>query len=329
MYEDCSGVIRDFLFYMETIKGRSKNTVYAYYKDLRLFFRFMKKHRKLTTETDFSMIPFDDISIDFIATITLSDVYEFLHFLSETNQAKTRARKVSCLRSFFKYLQMNGKLQENPVKNLELAKPKKSLPKYLNLEQCLELLTHIDGPFKERDFCMITLFLNCGMRLSELVGINLKDIMIGEDESQVLLHGKGNKERRVYLNQACISALEDYLRFRNTHFQNVAKMDKNALFLSRTGGRIGARQVERIIEKALQQAGLSGMGYSTHKLRHTAATMMYQHGKVDIRILQEILGHENLGTTQIYTQVSSEQRKQALESTPLANLKIGNKEENS
>jgi site-specific recombinase XerD len=322
VYEDCPNLLKDFLFYMETIKGRSHNTVYAYYKDLRLFFRFLKIHRKLTEQTDLQMIPIDDITLDLIQTVTLSDVYEFLHYLSQTSQSNTRARKVSCLRGFFKYLYNNGKIKENPIESLELPSPKKSLPKYLNLEECLELLTHIDGPFRERDYCMITLFLNCGMRLSELVGINFSDIKLSEDqESRILLRGKGNKERIVYLNDACITALQDYIRFRNTHFQNAVKLDKDALFLSRTGRRIGARQVERIIENALKSSGLSGMGYSTHKLRHTAATMMYQHGNVDIRVLQEILGHTNLGTTQIYTHVSSEQMKQAVTTTPLSKMK--------
>ncbi|WP_229408202.1 tyrosine recombinase XerC [Massiliimalia timonensis] len=321
MYDSCPSVMRDFLFYMETIKGRSPRTVQGYYTDLCTFFRFMKLHRHLSApELEFSKISIDDIDISFIRTITLSDVYEFLHYVSSDrqNQAKTRARKVSCIRVFFKYLTVNLKLlPENPVENLEIPSIKKSLPKYLTLEHCYELLNAIDGKEKARDYCMITLFLNCGMRLSELVGINLPDIR----DNTLLLRGKGNKERIVYLNEACQTAIQEYIKERNQHLASVKPTDKQALFLSSRGTRLCPRQVERIVEKYLKLSGLSGMGYSPHKLRHTAATMMYQHGHVDVRVLQEILGHTNLGTTQIYTHVSNEQIKEATDQNPLAKVK--------
>lgn len=320
MYDDCPQLVREFLAYMETIKGRSKNTVNAYYIDLRTFFRFMKQYKGCCDRNlEFSEIPIADITIEFIKTITLSDVYEFLLFISSdrSNQSKTRARKVSCLKVFFKYLTNNlGILKENPVENLEAPNIKKSLPKYLSLEDCLELLNHIDGPFQVRDYCIITLFLNCGMRLSELVGINLSDIK----ENTLLLRGKGNKERIVYLNQSCLDAISEYLKVRNAHPEKIKPAAKHALFLSKTGSRISRRRVEELVNESLQKSGLSGQGYSVHKLRHTAATMMYQHGNVDIRVLQEILGHANLGTTQIYTHISNEQMKQASESTPLSRL---------
>lgn len=326
MYEDCPKHVKDFLFYMETIKGRSPNTVKGYYIDLRTFFRFIKQHKNLCEpNTMFTDIEIFDVTIEQIRQITLSDVYEFLHFVSadRSNQAKTRARKVSCIRVFFKYLSVNmGLLEENPVLNLEIPNIKKTLPKYLTLENCYELLQNIEGPYKERDFCMVTFFLNCGMRLSELVGMNQNDIK----ETTVLLRGKGNKERIVYLNQACLDALEHYLEFKKHLTRNARKRDKSALFLSRNGNRISKRQVERIVEGYLQKSGLSGMGYSVHKLRHTAATIMYQHGNVDVRVLQEILGHTNLGTTQIYTHVSNDQMKHASESTPLSKIKMNNKQ---
>ncbi len=318
MYNDCSPEIREFLFYLETVKGRSKNTVYAYYKDIRYFFRFIKLHKGLCDkQTDFENISIEDVSIDLIKSVTLSDIYEFFHYVNSTNQSSTIARKASCLRTFYKHMYNINAIDKNPTENLELPKIKKSLPKYLNLEQCLQLLNSIDGPFKARDYCMVTLFLNCGMRLSELVGINLNDISICENNNRLLLRGKGNKERIVYLNDACLSALNDYLIFKRDHYQNAKHLDKKALFLSRNGNRICARQVERIIDNCLQKAGLSGMGFSTHKLRHTAATMMYQHAGVDIRVLQEILGHNNLGTTQIYTHISNSQVKEAIENSPL------------
>ena len=306
---------------MEFIKGRSKSTVNAYYTDLKTFFRFIKRNKNLVdNDTDFNKIDISDINIDVIKTITLSDVYEFLLFVSSerSNNAKSRARKVSCLKVFFKYLTNNlNLLKENPVENLESPKIAKTLPKYLTLENSIELLNAVDGDYKERDFCIITLFLNCGMRLNELVGINLDDIR----NDTLLLRGKGNKERMIYLNQACIDALSDYLKYRNSNFSKIKPSSKNALFIGRNGNRIGARRVEMIVSDTLKKAGLDGKGYSVHKLRHTAATMMYQHGNVDVRVLQEILGHVNLGTTQIYTHISDNQIKKAIDSNPLSNIK--------
>ncbi len=315
---DCPPILRDFLFYMETIKGRSSATINSYYIDLRNFFRFMKELRGLLpSKTSFNKIPISDISIDFIRTITLSDVYEYLNYtLSErSNSAKTRARKVSCLRSFFNYLTSKAHLlEENPVKDLETPKLKKTLPKYLSLEQSLELLNHVDGEYQERDYCILTLFLNCGMRLSELVGINLSDIQ----DNTLRLTGKGNKERIVYLNDACLSSIQSYLAVRTKNISHIK--DKNALFLSRLGKRIDKRRVQQLVSKHLQDAGLGNMGYSTHKLRHTAATLMYQHGNVDIRVLKEILGHVNLGTTEIYTHVTSSQLEKASDASPLSGI---------
>lgn len=317
--KDCPQILRDYLFYMETIKGRSPATVNSYYIDLRNFFRFMKEFRGLSdTNTRLEELPISDIDIDFIRTITLSDVYEYLNYtLAErSNSAKTRARKVSCLRSFFGYLTSKVHLlEENPVKDLETPKLKKTLPKYLSLEQSLELLSHVEGDFQERDYCILTLFLNCGMRLSELVGINLSDLQ----DNTLRLTGKGNKERIVYLNNACLAAIESYLPVRTRNLSHVR--DKNALFLSRLGKRIDKRRVQQIVTKHLQDAGLGNMGYSTHKLRHTAATLMYQHGNVDIRVLKEILGHVNLGTTEIYTHVTSSQLEQASDASPLSEVK--------
>jgi len=303
---------------METIKGRSSRTVEAYYIDLRTFLRFIKRHKglvdKKTVDTD---IKIADITIDIIKQITLSDIYEFLNYaLSDReNSAKTRSRKVSSLRSFYKYLTTKANLfEENPVLDLEIPSFKRSLPKYLSLEESLELLTHIDGKDQARDYCIITLFLNCGMRLSELVGINLADI---KDNNTLKVTGKGNKERILYLNQACLDAIAAYKQVRPV----VQTTDKNALFISKQGRRISNRRVEQIVDQCLKTAGLSGKGYSTHKLRHTAATLMYQHGGVDIRLLQDMLGHENLGTTEIYTHVSSKQLEEAAKKNPLSGVK--------
>ena len=318
--KNCPKLLRDFLFYMETIRGRSVKTVEAYYTDLHTFFCFMKTYKgfcdsNLSTKD----MNISDIDLEFIKSITLSDVYEYLNYtMSEReNNAKTRARKVSSLRSFYKYLTTKANvLEENPIQELEIPALKKSLPKYLSLEQSLELLSHVDSSSPKRDYCMITLFLNCGIRLSELVGLNLSSVHFAAKTMTVL--GKGNKERLLYLNNACIRSLEEYLKERS---QIKSIKDKNALFLSSRGTRITARRVQQIIQRSLEQAGLAGQGFSTHKLRHTAATLLYQQGGVDIRVLQQMLGHVNLGTTEIYTHTSSQQLKEAAESSPLKDVR--------
>lgn len=312
-------VIREFLGYMETIKGRSSKTVEEYFNDLRTFFRYMKIKRGLVdSDTDFEKIEIDDIDIKFIETVTLTDVFEFMNYISDArdNHAAARARKASAIRMFFKYLtSKTGQLKVNPVRELETPKIKQVLPKYLTLEQSLELLQNVDGKYKERDYCILVLFLNCGMRLSELVNLNINDI---KNNEMLVVTGKGNKQRIIYLNDACRDALAEYLKVRE---EPTAK-DKNALFVSRLHNRISPKTVQALVKKYLGTIGLgNGDGYSVHKLRHTAATLMYQHGDVDIRVLKDILGHENLGTTEIYTHLSSEQMQKAADSNPLAKVK--------
>lgn len=321
-YDDCPKELKQFLLYMQTIKGRSVRTVDAYYIDLRTFFRFIKAYKSNLLHTraqeDLSGIPIDDMDANWIRSITLTDVYEFLNYTLEDrgNTAKTRSRKVSSIRSFFKYLTTKTNLlQENPVKDLEVPSLKKSIPKYLTLEESLELMNSVNTKFSERDYCIITLFLNCGMRLSELVGIELTDIR----DNTLKLLGKGNKERIIYLNGSCLHAIEQYLPVRPSP---KTKADRNALFLSSRGTRLSPRRIEQIVAECLKLAGLGGKGYSPHKLRHTAATLMYQHGEVDIRVLKEILGHVNLATTEIYTHVSSRQIESAANLSPLSKVKV-------
>lgn len=312
-------IIKEFLGYVGTIKGKSPKTVEEYYLDLRTFFRYMKKYRGLVPpDSELEEISISDINLDLIKTITLTNVYEYMNYLGtdRLNKAATRSRKVSSLRAFFKYLtNKTGQLAFNPVEELETPKLKKSLPKYLTLEQSLELLSKVEGPTKERDYCMLVLFLNCGMRLSELVSLNLSDVRHGT--STMKITGKGNKERIIYLNDACIDAIDRYLAVRPKD----ALIDRNALFISKQNKRISPKTVQYIVKKYLAEIDLSGPGFSVHKLRHTAATLMYQHGHVDIRVLKDILGHENLGTTQIYTHLSDEQMANAAKANPLSNVK--------
>lgn len=313
-------ILKDFLGYMETIKGRSANTVNEYFIDLRTFFRFLKQQRGLvshnTPEEEISIL---DVDIQLLRTVALNDIYEFMNYArsERSNSNTTRARKTSSLRRFFEYLTENVHLLDtNPVRNLSAPKKAKKLPKYLTLEQSIELLKSVQGEFAQRDYCMIVLLLNCGLRRAELAGINLRDI---QGDNTLRVRGKGNKERVIFLNDACRLAIEEYLKVRPRE----GVVDREALFLSHNKTRISLQGVHYIIKGYLKKVGLEEL--STHKLRHTAATLMYQQGGVDIRVLKDILGHENLGTTEIYTHVSNQQIRAASESNPLAHVKISKK----
>ncbi|MBP5618460.1 MAG: tyrosine recombinase XerC [Clostridia bacterium] len=320
-------IVKSYVSYTETVKGRSVHTVDEYVSDLRLFFRYLKVYRGIVpADTPLDEIPIHDIDVAFLRDVTLNEVYEFLVYCKNDreNNAKTRARKSSSLRSFFKYLTVKCQvLDVNPLDQLDSPKTKRSLPKYLTLEQSIELLNSVDGDYRERDYCILTLFLNCGLRLSELCGLNVTDIHT--DRSMRVL-GKGNKERIVYLNDACMEAVNNYLRVRPV--DEVPAEHKKALFLSRLKRRISPKTVQHIVYHYLEKIGLDGQGYSVHKLRHTAATLMYQHGNVDIRVLKDILGHADLGTTQIYTHLSDTQIREAVESSPLANVKQKKQKQN-
>jgi site-specific recombinase XerD len=316
---EAPSVIKKFLGYMETIKGKSPKTVEEYYLDLRTFFRYIKLSRGMVTpSTPLEEINIGDIDLDLIKTITLTNVFEYMNYVGSErrNMASTRSRKVSSLRTFYSYLtNKTHQLEFNPIEELETPKHKKTLPKFLTLEQSLELLNSVDGSTKERDYCILVLFLNCGMRLSELVSLNLNDVRHGN--STVKITGKGNKERIIYLNDACINAIDQYLKVRPID----GLIDKEALFISSQKKRISPKTVQFIVKKYLAKIDLGGPGYSVHKLRHTAATLMYQHGHVDIRVHKDILGHESLSTTEIYTHLSSEQMENASKANPLANVK--------
>ena len=312
-------LVQQYAMYLRNIKGLSAKTVENYCMDLRTFFRFMKQSRQLTPpKTPMEEIDLRDIDLDFIRDIRTYDIFEFMNYVADdrNNVSSTRQRKSSALKSFFKYLTIHENLlSENPTDNLTPPKAKKALPHFLSLEQSIELLNAVEGPDQERDRCMLTLFLNCGMRLSELVGINISDVLRNNDTLRIL--GKGNKERMVYLNSACLEAIDAYLAVRPKD----GVIDRNALFLSSRKQRISPKTVQYIVKKYLDKIGLSGPGYSVHKLRHTAATLMYRYGDVDIRVLQDILGHENLGTTEIYTHTSSRQMEDAINANPLAKVK--------
>lgn len=330
-YTDCPTILRDFLTYHETIKGQSAKTISEYYLDLRMFLRFIKLMRgDMPLNTQLENIDIRDIDLDFVRTITTSDIFEFLSYLANDRivnpdsatpdygiSPSARARKLSAIKSFYKYLTVRTKqLSENPVADLEYPKLRKSLPKYLTLEQSAALLQAVSGPNEKRDYAILMLFLNCGIRRSELVNLNIMDVYA--DRIRVL--GKGNKERFVYFGSSCRKAIDAYMEERS---QKVLS-DNRALFGSRDSNRISVTAVHRLVKKALLQAGLDSTQYSAHKLRHTAATMMLSGG-VDVKTVQEVLGHENLNTTQIYTHIENTELKIAADANPLSKLDFSGK----
>ena len=325
-FSDCPQVLRDFLVYHETIKGQSQRTISEYYLDLRMFLRFIKLMRNdMPIHTRLEDIDIRDVDVDFIGLITTSDVFDFLSYLANDRtinpdsavvqygiEASSRSRKLSAIKSFYKYLTVRTKqLTENPVADLEYPKLRKSLPKYLTMEQSAALLQSVSGQNEKRDYAILMLFLNCGIRRSELVGLNISDVY----EDRIRVVGKGNKERIVYFGSSCRKAIDAYLSERNKKVLS----DNRALFGSRDGNRISVTAVHRLVKKHMLAAGLDATQFSAHKLRHTAATMMLSGG-VDVKTVQEVLGHENLNTTQIYTHIENTELKIAAEANPLSRL---------
>ena len=324
-YADCPQILKDFLSYHETIKGQSAKTIQEYYLDLRMFLRFMVLvKREMPYDTDLNTIEIKDVDLAFIETISVSDIFDFLSYLANDRipdqrehadpgiGSAARARKLSSIKSFYKYLTHSKQLDVNPVQDMEFPKIRKSLPRYLTLEQCTSLLKAVDGPNAKRDYAILMLFLNCGIRRAELVGLNLTDVY----EDRIRVVGKGNKERIVYMGAACKAAIDAYLPERN----KMVRTDNRALFGSRDKNRISVTAVHRLVKKHLLAAGLDASQFSAHKLRHTAATLMLSHG-VDVKTVQEVLGHENLNTTQIYTHIESTELKIAAEANPLSKIK--------
>jgi site-specific recombinase XerD len=333
-YADCPQILRDFLTYHENIKGQSPRTISEYYLDLRMFLRFIKLMRlDMPIRTNLDDIPIKDVDLNFVGEITTSEVFDFLSYLANDRtlnpdspapdygiEPSARARKLSAIKSFYKYLTVRTKqLSENPVADLEYPKLRKSLPRYLTMSQAAALLQAVSGQNAKRDYAILMLFLNCGIRRSELVGLNLMDVY----EDRIRVVGKGNKERFVYFGSPCRKAIDAYLEERN----KLVLTDNRALFASRNGNRISVTAVHRLVDKALLKAGLDATQFSAHKLRHTAATMMLAGG-VDVKTVQEVLGHENLNTTQIYTHIENTELKIAAEANPLSKFDFAQDDEN-
>lgn len=331
--EDNPEFLNDFLAYSATILNKSENTIKEYNYDLSHFLKYILFKYKLTDIKDeefIKQIKVNNFSMETLSKITLPDIHSFLAYLKSCYNSKpaTLARKTAAIRIFFNYMcNKTKRLSNNPAQDLESPKLGKRLPKYLTLEQSKQLLEtsknigsvsgHGNHDNSERNFAIITILLNCGIRLQELVNINISDIDFENNKLNVI--GKGNKERTIYLNKACIKAINSYLEIRAK--DGVKFNSRDALFLSEQKQRISRRTVQYIVKQELQLAGIEkAKTYSVHKLRHTAATLMYKYGDVDIRALQELLGHESISTTEIYTHVDSDQIREAVENNPLADL---------
>ncbi len=324
LYEDAPQTVLNFLSYKGTIQGRSEKTVFQYYHDLRHFFRYVvkSKYPERYRNKEILEISISDCTDEDVRNVKSKDIYNFLLYtkLELQNGSAARARKLCTIRNFYKFLKNNFEIDENPADKLESPKKPKSLPKYLTLEESIQLLNSVTPPNDRRDYAILTLFLNCGMRVSELAGISLKDI--DPAITKLTVTGKGSKQRVVYLNDACRNALQAYLKVRPT---DIKPNDRDALFISRNRNRLSVQMIQTMVYKRLKQAGLEGREMSVHKLRHTAATLMYQYGHTDVRVLKDILGHEDLSTTQIYTHISDEQMQKAADNNPLANIKTSHK----
>ena len=312
---DVPDIVMEFLEYHSTVRGHSDLTVNGYYHDLKIFLRFLKRRRHcVSIDTPFQEIDITDVDIDFIKNTKIEELYRYQSFSpngTASLSAASRCRRTSTVKSFFNYLTIKRHLlNQNVCQELEMPKRQASLPRYLEESECERLLAACDGPFAYRDYAILMLLLSCGLRVSELVSLNVTDVY--EDHVRVL--GKGNKERVVFFADGCREALDDYLDVRNT--DHVKESDKNALFISRKNCRIGVRGVENMLEQKLLAAGLDASRYSPHKLRHTAATLMLKNG-VDTRALQEVLGHSNLNTTQIYTHLDNAALHEAAMANPI------------
>lgn len=322
--KECPSYLNSFFTTQRVVKARAEKTIESYYIDLRIFLRYVKiKKGGIDPNTPMDHITISDVPLEYVSDMTKLDIYDYLNYIAteRSNSKKTRHRKLASLKVFYKCLSRDlGLITTDPTVDVDYPKPKESVPRYLDLKKSIALLENMDteNPYYYRDYCIVTLLINCGMRLSELVGINIQDVNLNERTLRLL--GKGNKERIIHINDACAAAIVQYLEERQS-----SDAEPNALFLSKRGTRITNRRVQQIVDKALQDSHLDNQGYSTHKLRHTAATLMHKHGNADMRVLQQILGHKNISTTEIYTHIDDESVMKAMDASPLANIQNGKK----
>lgn len=315
-------VVQDFLSYLVGIKNQSRNTAYEYSIDLRAFFEFYLTRHKNAAKDDSRDDAYLHMTIADVQNIDRIDIADYLYYMSNKGLAPaTRARKLASVRAYFDYMcYKTYRLEDNPCEMVESPAFKRKLPVFLTEEDCLELLEAIRHSLDKntaRDYLIITLFMCCGLRIDELVGVNVGDIRpyqeSGADGLQLVVTGKGSKQRTIYLPQLCIEAYHNYADKRPEPKDRREK----ALFISQKGQRLSHRAIERMVKKYFVKANLDATRLSPHKLRHTAATNML-NANTDIRVIQQALGHETLQTTQIYAHVSNASLREAFLNNSLA-----------
>lgn len=287
--------IYDFLGYLKIECGLAPNTIYGYFIELRLFFRYTyTRHENLLLD-EMDKLDFVTIPMSIVEEIDRKDISSYLNWMAMEKEygERTRNRALAVLKSFFKYLLRVEILEKNVMDNFSSSKTRKTLPKYLDSTEVLHLVESVNGEFWVRDVAIIMLMMSSGLRVSEVHSLNFEDFR----QNYVRVLGKGNKERQVYLSKKTIESLEEYLQIRKTS-------EENAFFLSRLNKRMAVRSIQHMTKKYLTMIGKSD--YSCHKLRHTAATQMLKQG-ANLREIQETLGHENINTTEIYTHVTNSQ----------------------
>ncbi len=323
----------DFSNYKQNVQNRSLLTVSEYLLDLHIFFKFLCAVRADVEPCDeeFEKIDLRGCDYAFMESVTPDEIYDYISYLRRGRGISPRSaqRKLSAVKSLYKFATVTGKIKNNPARDIDHSASKKTLPKYMTLNESVDLLNSVseekDSKTKLRDYAIIITFLNTGMRLSELVSINMEDF--DRDMTSLVVTGKRSKQRIVYINDAARDAILEYRGSLTEEQKNVKdekSKNRHPVFLSNRNERISNKTVQWLVHKHLVNAGLGYKQLSTHKLRHTAATLMYREGGVDIRVLQDILGHEQLNTTQIYTHVASSNVEQAVHQNPLADFKPEN-----
>lgn len=319
--------LNNYLKYCQFILFYSETTVNEMYVDIKTFMRYLivknneKEYKNLTIEL-FKEIEITDFNINTLNNIRPYDIEQYIYFLRYMldNSEKTRNRKLSSLKRFFRYLADNNLIGNNPALHIKYAQSEKRLPKYLTLNESKTLLSKtITNETRNyiRDYAIECIFLNCCLRLSELVGINLTDIKL--DEMTLRVTGKGNKQRIIYLNEATKEAIEEYLKIRPK--LDKTKPDYNALFLSERKKRISRRNVQLITEKCLKNAFDGNIkNLHTHSLRHTGATLMHSENNANIVIIQKILGHKQLSSTEIYTHVTNKKMQKIMNNCTISSI---------
>lgn len=320
--------LNSFSLYLKEICYFEDSSILSYQYDVIIFLKFIKclfNPEDIPDTISYESIEIEDITLDMLRQVTSKEIHAFLYFLAENDYKPTsRCKKFYVLCNFFNYLYQEKRvIFHNPTSTIDFNKDNEKIPIYLSKKKLKKLFTTFRGEqssqLAKRDYCILVLISSLGLRIQEVVNIDLTDFNLETGKIKIL--GKGSKERLLYLNESCVKALRDYLTIRS----DISKKNKDeinanqALFITKRGNRISRRSIEYIVEQRVSLAGLDSNMYSAHKLRHTAATLMYQDG-TDILVIQEILGHSSISSTEIYTHTQDKDIKRAINHNPLAHF---------